>query len=189
MSNPPTLRFSQTTISGVQKISSTPFIDERGSFARLFSSEIYVEAGWKWPLSQIDLSKTKSAGTVRGIHFQNPPFAEAKIVFCLSGKVLDIAVDLRAESPTFLEWHGEILSAEDGAGLLIPRGCGHGFQALTDDCELLYAHSGPFHPTADAGFSPTDPRLGIHWPLPISILSARDASLPNIDPDFEGLKP
>ncbi|MDA2989068.1 MAG: dTDP-4-dehydrorhamnose 3,5-epimerase family protein [Actinomycetota bacterium] len=176
-------------IPGLHRLQTKPFMDERGSFGRVFCAEVLRMVGWEWPVSQINLSRTTSRGTVRGVHFQRPPFTDAKIVYCMRGEVFDVAVDLRAGSPTFLQWHGELLSAEEGTALIIPKGCAHGFQTMTDDCELLYVHSEPFRSDHDAGFSPTDPRLAIKWPLPISVLSARDFSQPHIEPTFDGLTP
>jgi dTDP-4-dehydrorhamnose 3,5-epimerase len=100
--------------------------------------------------------------------------------------VWDVAVDLRAGSPTLGAWHGETLSADNHTALLIPPGCAHGFQALTDDVELLYVHSAPYVPSHEAGVRPDDPRLAIAWPLPITVRSARDAGHPLLPPDFTG---
>jgi dTDP-4-dehydrorhamnose 3,5-epimerase len=122
------------------------------------------------------------------MHFQNPPHAECKLVSCLRGEVWDVAVDVRAGSSTFLQWHAVRLSAANGKALLIPEGFAHGFQALTDDAELLYCHSEPHAPAAERGLNPVDPRLAIAWPLPVGQLSARDAGHPMIDQAFEGVR-
>ena len=106
----------------------------------------------------------------------------------MAGAVFDVAVDLRADSPTFLHWHGEILSAENRRSLLIPVGCAHGFQTLTEDCELLYLHTVPFHPEAEGALNAADPALTIAWPLPISEQSERDRSHPFIDSLFAGIR-
>jgi dTDP-4-dehydrorhamnose 3,5-epimerase len=103
------------------------------------------------------------------------------------GEVWDVAVDLRAGSPTFLRWHAERLSAENGCALLIPEGFAHGFQALTDDVELIYCHSVAYSPQAEGGHNPRDVRLGVDWPLEITEISARDAAHPLLDSQFEGL--
>jgi dTDP-4-dehydrorhamnose 3,5-epimerase len=114
------------------------------------------------------------------MHWQRPPHAEAKLVSCLRGQVWDVAVDVRPGSPTFLRWHAERLSADNGQALLIPPGFAHGFQALSDDVELLYCHSAAHAPQTEAGLHPQDERLGIAWPLPITKLSARDAGHPRL---------
>ena len=110
-----------------------------------------------------------------------------KLVSCIRGKVWDVAVDLRADSATFLHWHAEELSAENNRALLIPEGFAHGFQALTDDVELLYCHSAAYHAEAEAGLNPRDPELAINWPLEITELSNRDAQHPMVNQNFAGL--
>ena len=125
-------------------------------------------------------------GTVRGLHFQRPPHAEDKYVSCLRGEVYDVAVDLRRGSATFLRWHAEKLSAANRRSLLVPRGFAHGFQALTDDCELIYLHTHRHVPASEGALNVRDPALAIDWPLPIVELSERDASHPFVDPAFAG---
>ena len=161
--------------------------DDRGYLSRLFCAQELAHAGWSRPVAQINHTFTRKLGTVRGMHFQRPPFAEAKLVTCIGGEVWDVAVDLRAGSPTFLQWHAERLSADNGRALLIPEGFAHGYQTLSDDAVLLYCHSVPYAPQAEGGLNPQDPRLGIGWPLPISELSARDAAHPPLTERFEGL--
>ena len=126
-------------------------------------------------------------GAVRGMHFQRPPHAEMKLVTCLHGVIWDVAVDLRAGSSTFLKWHAEELSAENRRALLIPEGFAHGFQALTDNCELLYLHSAPYAREAEAGLNPGDPMLSVVWPLAIAELSSRDAQHPMLNESFAGV--
>ena len=106
---------------------------------------------------------------------------------CLRGQIFDVAVDLRQGSETFLQWHGEILSAENCKSLFIPQGFGHGFQALTEDCELIYLHSKPYAPEAEAALNAADPALGIRWPLPFTDISERDRNHAHITPQFTGL--
>jgi len=123
------------------------------------------------------------------MHFQRPPHAEIKLVNCLRGEVWDVAVDLRAGSPTFLRWHAERLSADNGCALLIPRGFAHGFQTLSDDVELLYCHSAAYAAQSEGGMHPQDERLGIAWPMPLTELSARDAGHARITETFTGIAP
>ena len=126
---------------------------------------------------------------MRGLHFQHPPHADAKLVSCIRGEIWDVGVDLRRGSPTFLQWHAERLSAENGRAMLLPQGFAHGFQALTDDAELVYFHSAAYEPAAEDGLDPRDARLAILWPLPIAALSARDARHPPLDNTFTGIAP
>jgi dTDP-4-dehydrorhamnose 3,5-epimerase len=118
------------------------------------------------------------------MHFQRAPSAEMKFVSCLRGEVFDVAVDLRPNSATFLQSHTELLSANNRKTLAIPEGFAHGFQTLTDDCEMFYLHTAAYDPAAEGGLNPQDPTLAIPWPLPIAGLSARDAGRPMIAADF-----
>ena len=136
---------------------------------------------------QINHTLTVMRGTVRGLHFQYPPHAEIKIVSCLRGEVFDVAVDLRQGSPTFLQWHGEILSASNHRTLLIPEGFAHGFQTLSDDCELLYFHTAAYQPSAEGGLNAQDPKLNIFWPETVVELSSRDAGQPLVNEEFVGV--
>ena len=176
-----------TALAGVKIVRRQRLQDTRGSLSRLFCSRDLAEAGWSASIAQINHTVTVRSGTVRGLHFQRPPHAEAKLVNCLRGEVWDVAVDLRTGSPSFLQWHAERLSGENGVALLIPPGCAHGFQALTDNVEMLYLHSMHYAPDAEGGLHPLDPRLAIVWPLALTELSARDAGHPNLDESFTGV--
>ena len=186
---PPMNRFDveATALNGLMRVRRQRIGDARGSLSRLFCSDELRAAGWLEPVAQINHTVTALAGTVRGLHFQHPPHAEAKLVSCLRGEVWDVAVDLRAGSPTFLSWHAERLSVDNGAALLIPPGFAHGFQALTDNVEMLYCHSHPHAPGAEGGVHPLETRLAIRWPLPVAGLSARDATHAPIGEDFAGV--
>jgi len=179
----------QTPFAGVVTVDRQRVGDARGFLSRLFCAEELAAAGFTLPVAQINHTLTEAAGTVRGMHFQYPPAAEDKLVTCIRGAVFDVAVDLRAGSPTFLQWYGAVLSAENQRALMIPQGCAHGFQALEDGCELLYLHSRPYAPAAEAGLNPGDPRLAIAWPLPITVMSPRDAGHPLVDAGFTGVAP
>jgi dTDP-4-dehydrorhamnose 3,5-epimerase len=144
-------------------------------------------AGVRKPIAQINHTLTRRVGAVRGMHFQWPPHAETKLVSCLRGEVFDVAVDLRRHSPTFLQWHAEVLSPANQRSFLIPEGFAHGFQALAADCELVYVHSAPYVPEAEGAVSVRDPGLKIAWPLAISELSERDGRHPFLTPQFEGI--
>ena len=176
-----------TPLSGLKIIERQALGDPRGFLSRLFCAEELGQAGWHGPIAQINHTCTALRGTVRGLHCQRPPHGEIKLVSCLRGEVFDVAVDLRRASPTFLHWHGEILSAANHRALLIPHGFAHGFQALCDEVELLYCHSAPHFPDAEFGLFPQDARLAIDWPLPVTGMSARDTAHARIDDHFEGL--
>lgn len=176
-----------TPIVGLKLVERQHVGDSRGFLSRLFCAEELAAVGWKRPIAQINQTLTQKKGTIRGMHFQHSSYAEMKLVTCLRGEIWDVAVDLRAESPTFLQWHAEKLSAENRRALLIPEGFAHGFQTLSDDCELLYLHSMAYMPTAEAGLNSQDSTLSITWPLAISELSTRDAQHPMLDDQFKGL--
>lgn len=176
-----------TPIAGVAVIESRPFRDDRGAFARLFCDNALHPVHAARPIVQINHSLTRQAGALRGLHYQEPPHAEGKWVRCLAGRVWDVAVDLRAGSPTFLQHFGVELSREAMNAIFIPEGCAHGFQTLEPDCELLYLHTAHYEPRAEAGLRWDDPRLAIDWPLPVAEISARDRAHPLLRPDFEGI--
>ena len=175
-----------TPLYGLQTIQRKPIGDRRGYLERLFCSEEFQPFLPGKPIVQINRTLTASRGTVRGMHFQRPPHAETKFISCLRGEVFDVAVDLRYYSSTFLKWHAEVLSADNHKSLVIPEGFAHGFQTLTDDCEMLYFHTASYIPEAEGGLNPRDSRLCITWPLTVSELSQRDANHPFIGNDFTG---
>jgi dTDP-4-dehydrorhamnose 3,5-epimerase len=178
-----------TPLAGVMSVRRRRIEDARGFLARLFCEEELSAAGWSGSIAQLNLTRTHQAGTVRGMHYQLPPHAEVKLVTCLRGEVWDVAVDLRAGSPTFLRWHAEPLSESNDTALLLPEGVAHGFQALTPDVELLYCHSRPFMADAERGVDALDARLGISWPLPVRAMSERDRRHPPLDIRFVGVQP
>jgi dTDP-4-dehydrorhamnose 3,5-epimerase len=178
---------SDLPLAGLKLIVRQHLGDSRGFLSRLFCAEELAAAGWRKPIAQINHTHTARRGTVRGMHLQHPPHAEMKLVSCIRGEVWDVALDVRAESPTFLQWHAQCLSAENGLALLIPEGFAHGFQALTADVELLYCHSAAHNANAEVGLNPHDARLGINWPLPVNELSARDAGHALITAGFGGI--
>jgi len=161
--------------------------DDRGFLDRLYCADEMQSLFHGKGIVQVNHTGTKVRGTVRGLHFQYPPQAEVKLVSCLRGAVFDVAVDIRRDSPSFLRWHAEVLSAENHKSLLIPEGFAHGFQTLEEDCELFYLHTAAHVPEAEAGLHPRDPRLGIAWPLSIAMLSQRDAGHAYLDDAFAGV--
>ncbi|MEK1906777.1 MAG: dTDP-4-dehydrorhamnose 3,5-epimerase [Pseudomonas sp.] len=181
------LSLHELPLAGLFLLQQKVHQDERGRFARLFCEGSLEAFGQPLHIRQINQSLTRERGTVRGLHFQYPPHAESKLITCLRGAVWDVAVDVRHGSPTFLRWHAERLDAGDGRSLLLPPGFAHGFQALSDDAELLYLHSADYTPGHEGGLSVTDPHLAIDWPLPLKNLSARDAGHPLLDESFQGV--
>jgi dTDP-4-dehydrorhamnose 3,5-epimerase len=183
-------RFTITDLPlvGLRLVKRQKLDDARGFLSRLFCAEELAAAGWDKPIVQINHTFTARRGTVRGMHLQNSPHAEMKLVSCIRGEVWDVAVDVRARSRTFLHWHAERLSADNGHALLIPEGFAHGFQALTENVELLYLHSAAYTSAAEVAFNAKDPMLSIVWPLQISNLSPRDAQHPMLDEQFLGLE-
>jgi dTDP-4-dehydrorhamnose 3,5-epimerase len=177
-----------TPLPGLKVVERMCAGDSRGYIARLFCAEELRSAGWIGSVAQINYAYTDSFGVVRGMHFQHPPHAEAKLVNCLAGEVWDVAVDIRRGSPTFLRWHAELLSAKNLRALLIPEGFAHGYQTLSAGSTLLYIHSAAYHPTSEGGIRPLDSALGITWPLSISDVSERDGCHPLLGPDFEGIE-
>ena len=182
-------RFDITNLplAGLKRVQRQPIGDSRGSFVRIFCSNELESVGWNKSIAQVNNTYTKSKGAVRGLHFQNPPYAEMKLVSCIRGKVWDVVVDLRAKSPTFLHWHAEILSDSNGYGLLIPEGFAHGFQTLTGEVEMLYLHTEKYEPSSEGGLNPMDPTLNISWPMGISELSIRDQAHPLLNTQFAGI--
>jgi dTDP-4-dehydrorhamnose 3,5-epimerase len=178
---------SDAQLAGLKVLQRNPIEDSRGYFCRFFCAEELHHAGLHKPISQINRTLTRKAGAARGLHFQYPPNAETKIVSCLKGEIFDVAVDLRQGSPTFLHWHAEILSDRNFRSLLIPEGFAHGFQTLTENCELMYLHTESFHPESEGALNIIDPQLAIKWPLEISEISDRDRLHPFIETTFQGI--
>ena len=180
--------FVQTSLAGLVLVQRKTIEDDRGFLSRFYCADEFRSAGLDKPIAQINHTLTRKKGAVRGLHFQNPPHAETKLVSCLKGEIWDIAIDLRRESPTFLKWYAEILSAKNRKSLLIPEGYAHGFQALTEDCELIYLHTSAYHPDVEGALNVNDPALSIDWPLPVIDLSKRDQNHPFVtNINFEGI--
>jgi len=178
---------SETDLPPVFLLQRKPQADERGWFERMYCTTDLAGVLGPRTIVQVNRALTRAKASVRGMHYQVQPSAEAKIVSCLRGAIFDVAIDLRRGSPTFLGWHAEVLSAENTRSLFVPEGFAHGFQALTDDCELLYFHTAAYDSLAERGLHPLDPRVAIAWPLPIEHLSERDASRPVLTPEFDGI--
>jgi dTDP-4-dehydrorhamnose 3,5-epimerase len=183
----PGLNILPTPILGLSLIHREPVEDSRGCFERIFCEETLRDLLSGKRIVQINHAVTWAKGAMRGLHFQYQPHAETKIVYCQRGKVFDVAVDLRRDSPTFLHWHGEMLSEDNHTAFFIPEGFAHGFQSLTENCAMLYLHTAAYRPEAEGGIHLLDPRVGIAWPLPVAELSPRDAAHPLLGNDFTGI--
>lgn len=181
------MKAQPTSIAGLVVIETVPHVDHRGAFARLYCENELSSLMGPRRIVQINHSSTATIGAVRGMHYQHPPHAEMKLVRCLKGRVWDVAVDLRHNSPTFLSWHAEELTPSNTRMMVIPEGFAHGFQVLEPESELLYLHTAFYAPSAEAGLRHDDPRLAIHWPLAVTDLSARDAEHPLINSNFSGI--
>jgi len=167
-------------ITGFKELQSCTFKDNRGSFNKIFGQQVLglPEAWGGRTIKQVNISKTEKVGTIRGIHLQKKAHVEAKLVICVRGRVWDVVVDLRSDSSSYGQWRGVELSSAAKNIVLIPEGCGHGFQVLEPESELLYLHSGTWELDAESGVRFDDPKLAIQWPLPPRDLSERDLALP-----------
>ena len=174
------MHFTKLAIADVIQIDLDPVEDERGFFARIFCREEMAANGIDFNVVQCNNTLTHLAGTIRGLHFQRPPKSEAKIVRCLRGAILDVAVDLRANSPTFGQWNGIELNERNRSMVYIPGGFAHGFQTLAPETELLYFHSEDYSKPNEGGLNPLGAEIAIGWPLPVSNISDRDRQLPEL---------
>lgn len=179
------MTFTPTSLQGNFLITLNRIGDERGWFMRTYSKDDFAQIGLDPEWLQMNHSFTAEKGTVRGMHFQNPPFAEIKLVRCVRGKVWDVAVDLRKSSSTYLKWFAAELSPENNQMMYIPEGFAHGFQALEDNSELVYMHSQVYTPGAEGGLRYDDPLLNIQWPLAPKNISERDRSHPLITDQYK----
>ena len=179
--------FSFTNIEGLAQVMRKTPQDHRGAFSKIYCDEEFSVSKLDFQVKQVNCSYTSKKGTIRGLHYQVPPHAEKKLVTCTKGKIFDVVVDLRAHSPTFLFWYSDLLSSENNRALMIPEGCCHGFQTLTDDCEVLYLHSKSYRPEAEAGVNIFDPKIEIQWPCPVTGMSEKDRAHPLLPENFEGI--
>jgi dTDP-4-dehydrorhamnose 3,5-epimerase len=181
------MKIQDTFISGVKVIISEPFQDERGYFGRIFCREELKNISEKLVIEQMNLSMTRKKGTIRGMHFQNPPYTEIKIVRCIKGSIFDVAVDLRKDSPTFLQYYAEILTAENMKALVIPEGCAHGFQSLEDDIEMLYLHTNAYNKDSEGTIRYDEPKVSVQWKLPAENISAKDLLAQYLAENYKGI--
>ena len=180
-------RIDQTSLADVVVAESRVIADQRGEFSRLFCLDALAPWVGDRQIVQINHSYTARKGSVRGLHYQLPPAAEMKMVRCLRGRVWDVAVDLRQDSPTFLQWHAEVLSAQNRRMMVIPEGCAHGFQTLEQESELVYLHTAQYTPELERGVRYDDPSLGITWPFDVADISPRDTAHAWLGEEFLGV--
>ena len=170
--------FAPTAIPGVLLVTARTFADERGRFSESYQASAFAAAGITEPFLQDNLSWSTTRGTLRGLHYQTPPFAQGKLVRCLQGRIFDVVVDLRRGSPTERRTASFELDGAAGTMLWVPAGLAHGFQTLVDDCLVTYKTTAEYRPDHEAGIRWDDPDLAIGWPVRPAILSPRDAALP-----------
>jgi dTDP-4-dehydrorhamnose 3,5-epimerase len=174
--------FTETTLVGAYVIEPERFTDERGFFARAFDQDAFAAHGLNPDIVQCNISYNRLRGTLRGMHFQAAPHAESKLIRCTAGAVYDVIVDLRPGSLTFRQWFGVELSADNRRLLYVPEGLAHGLQTLAGDTEVFYQMGAPYVAEAACGVRYNDPAFGIDWPLPVTVISARDR-------DYEDFRP
>ena len=177
------MTFTETKLAGVWIIDCDVFPDERGHFTPAWLPGPFAERGLETTIAQASLSANHRRGTIRGLHYQSAPFEEVKIVRAVRGAVHDVTVDLRPGSPTYLQWIGVDLTADNRRMVYVPRGCAHGYQTLTDGADVFYFVSAPYAPGHQQGVRWNDPALGIQWPLGApTLISARDQEFPELRP-------
>ena len=180
------MKFEHLPLAGAHVIRLEKRGDDRGFFARLFCEDEFGQHRLITRFVQINNSLTAKKGTLRGMHYQLPPAAEVKVVRCTRGALYDVILDLRPNSPTFGQWCGEELTAENRAMIYVPAGFAHGFVTLEPDTEAIYLVSTPYSPTAERGVRYDDPKFGIHWPVTPAELSDKDRKWPDYDPEYHG---
>ena len=181
------MEFHSTFIRDLYVAELTPFIDNRGFFARTYCEAELKNINVSQTLTQINHSRTVQVGTVRGMHFQYPPHAEIKMVRCLGGAIFDVVIDIRKNSDTFLQWFGEYLTPDNFKMMVIPAGFAHGFQVIEPNSELLYFHTASYAPESESGILFNDEKVGITWTIKATELSDRDRNHEKLDENFTGI--
>ena len=173
------MTFVETTIPGVVEIRLTPTSDERGWFARSWCRAEFEKHGLNPHIAQCNISSNRRKGTLRGMHYQDQPFPEAKVVRCTKGSIFDVVIDLRPASPSFRKWVGVELTADNHKSLYVPEGCAHGFLTLAEDTEVFYLMSESYHSELASGVRWDDPAFGVIWPAEVDVISERDRTYPD----------
>jgi dTDP-4-dehydrorhamnose 3,5-epimerase len=182
------MKIKQTIFQNAFVIEPEPFRDNRGLFSRIYCQHEFRDIISDKNIVQINHSLTCEKGALRGMHFQYPPMEEIKMIKCIRGAIYDVMIDLRHDFPTFLKWHGEILSEKNMKMMYIPEGFAHGFQTLEENCELLYLHTEFYNPADEGGVRYNDPAVNIMWPLEVKDISEKDLNHPLLSDGFEGIK-
>lgn len=180
------MKLTDLPLDGMRLVDTRQSCDSRGCFERVYCANEWSQLRDGLVIAQVNISTTTYRGTIRGMHFQHPAAAEAKLIRCVRGRVYDVAVDLRRASPTFLQWHAVELGEDVPSEVFIPEGFAHGFQTLSDDVQLLYFHTAPWSPECEGGIRFDDPMLSIKWPLAPSHVSSRDRSHAFLTPSYSG---
>lgn len=179
--------FNPLPLQGAFTIDVQPFEDERGFFTRTFCEKEFSAYNLVQHFVQANHSGTKGKGVIRGMHFQYAPYCEVKLVKCVHGEIFDIIVDVRKDSPTFLQWYGAELTASNKRMMYVPAGFAHGFQSLTEYSEITYMVSAFYNKESEGGVKYDDPAVKINWPLPVSLVSEKDLKIPGIGSTFQGV--
>jgi dTDP-4-dehydrorhamnose 3,5-epimerase len=175
------VKLNTTKIAGCHHLELRRIDDQRGHFTTVFERDAFRSIDPSFVIERVNRSLTRLEGAIRGVHFQRAPMAEDKLVQCLRGTIFDVCVDLRPESPTYRQWFAVELSSDSQSLLLVPKGCGHAFQTMTEDCVVEYFVTGRYSPEHEAGVRWDDPAIGIEWPLPCTLTSKRDAAWPLLE--------
>jgi len=175
------MKFNKINIPGAYLLMREPHTDSRGYFARTYCAQEFLDNGIDFQPSQGNISYNEKAKTLRGMHFHRPPHQEDKLVYCTSGSIFDVIVDIRPDSETYGQWYGAELTRENGLGLFIPKGCAHGFLTLQNQTEVSYLMSPAYVPGYDTGFKWDDSAIGIEWPDVPEIISDKDQDLPLLE--------
>jgi dTDP-4-dehydrorhamnose 3,5-epimerase len=181
------MTFKETPLKGAYIIELNPFSDERGMFMRTYCKNEFAAIGHDKEFVQFNQSVTLHTGTIRGMHYQVPPFSEIKLLRCIRGSVFDVIIDLRQDSPTFLQHFSVELNERNMLSLYIPQGFAHGFQTLEDNTHLIYHHTAFYTPGFEAGIRYNDPVVGINWPLPVTVITEKDTNHPLLNNTFKGI--
>jgi len=181
------LTINKTPIDGLYIVENNEFVDHRGEFARWFCEKELKEIIGNRHIKNVNFSRTMKKGSLRGMHFQKPPKAEMKMVRCIKGRILDVVIDIRKNSSTFLQHYAVELSAENMKLFVIPEGFAHGFQSLEDNCEIMYLVTEFYSPNDEDSLRYSDPKIGINWPLPITNISTKDMNHPFLQNSFDGI--
>ena len=179
--------FTPTPLKGSYIVQLTPIKDKRGWFSRTYCKDEFEQIGHTAEWVQMNHSYTADKGTIRGMHYQPPPFSEIKLIRCIRGKVFDVIIDIRKDSPTFLQWYGVELSEASMNMIYVPEGFAHGFQTLSDNCELIYHHSAVYVSGVEKGINYSDPRINITWPVGPTQISDRDRDHQMLLDNFNGI--